>query len=287
MYTYTVGELYNPGVKVWPETPHLRLRGGAELVLFLDRPTSREITAIRTGQAAFGWIDAEHTGILCYAFDDGVPWSDVAYTPHRDMPLEAPLFQIAQGANTMLWVVLVDASTGIIRAMRAMCWPPQFAAAVHATVTRIADAPFSSSAADQALDALYARYPDTVSLVNVGANITCRGDTIGGPGSDSASTISPTTEGWRTWPMSVPGKAYPGLLPELARWYVYPADSGHSLMAIPTSLYGSAAPKDLLVPVPVRTVLRLGWTIRDGWLVVPVEYDEALGLVVPEEDTQF
>ena len=292
MPKYAVGQLYNAKVQVWPETPHLRLRDEAELVLFLRQPTSREIQAVRTGQAAFGWVATEHTGILCYSFDGGVPWSDTPYTPHRDLPLEKSFFPIAQGAPTGLHVVLVDAATGIIKAMRQTPWPPRFAAAVYATVTRLASAPFSSATADQALAALWARYPDTDALVNRRADITCRGETIGGPGPDADPAPTPTTtppaQHWRASALSVPGKTYPSALPpDLAPWYVYPADSGHSLMAIPKSLHGTNAPEDLLVPVPVRTVLREGWETHDGWLVVPAHYDPDLGLVVPDDDMEF
>jgi hypothetical protein len=57
MHRYAVGELYNPAVTRWPETPHLRLfgfdGGGAELVLFFRDPTPREVEAFRTGRAEY------------------------------------------------------------------------------------------------------------------------------------------------------------------------------------------------------------------------------------------
>ncbi|MEV0733990.1 hypothetical protein [Polymorphospora sp. NPDC050346] len=286
-----MGELYNPQRKTWPEGGFLRLRGDAELVLALNNPTQREITAIRKGTPSWAWVDAADTGVLCFAFQGGVPWMDAPYTPHRDAPLDRPLFSIAQG-SAGVFVVLVDARTGIIKAMRQTPWPAPFAAAVHATTARIVAAPFSASAADRATSALFARYPDTQSLVERRADIISQAGTIRGPQPDAAprqaAPVSAPAAQMRASALGVPGRTYPGELPaELAPWYAYVRDGGHSIVVIPESLYGTGPADDMLTPVPVRTVLRLGWQTRDGYLVVPIAYDADLGVVVPEDDEEF
>jgi hypothetical protein len=94
-------------------------------------------------------------------------------------------------------------------------------------------------------------------------------------------------------PNAVPNKRYPRPLPEeLARWYVYSPDCGHSIVVIPTSELptGDPAPVDFMencVPVPVRTVQRLGYTSVGGFLVCPVEYDSVLGALPGRDDEEW
>ncbi|WP_155981038.1 hypothetical protein [Nocardia sp. CNY236] len=78
-------------------------------------------------------------------------------------------------------------------------------------------------------------------------------------------------------PNHVEGKRYPAPLPpDLAPWYVYPADRGHCIAGIPTRRMpaGDPAPVDLvmlLTPIPVRTVQRLGYTTHRGFVVCPID----------------
>lgn len=71
-------------------------------------------------------------------------------------------------------------------------------------------------------------------------------------------------------------------------------DGGHSVAVVPLCLEGRHPPIALLTPAPVRTVLRVGYELRNGWPVMPVSdapdapvrYDEFVGLVVPSEDEE-
>lgn len=178
VYRYAVGEPYNPRVTSWPEAAQLRLtvETGAELVMFFNSPTEAEREAAARGPARFAWIDSEHVGVLCYRFEPGIPWSDAPYTPHREEKYTAGVPGPA-GRHLLVLVYLVDATTGLIQAMRQVTWPPRFADAVRESVARMAAAPFSAAAADDALDAIFARYPDTADLVRHRADVTCRGGT--------------------------------------------------------------------------------------------------------------
>lgn len=91
----------------------------------------------------------------------------------------------------------------------------------------------------------------------------------------------------------VPGKSYPKPLPsELAPWYLYLSDSGHSLVCCLKSYYkaeGDLTP--CLLPVSVKTVLR-NYEILRGFIVVDEElagcqYSSTIGLVQPQEDYEF
>jgi hypothetical protein len=72
-------------------------------------------------------------------------------------------------------VVLVDADSGIVRAIRAVTWPPRFVAVVRHSLDRMLGTPFSPQAADVALEVLYARYPRTAELVRLRADVVCTG----------------------------------------------------------------------------------------------------------------
>lgn len=84
-------------------------------------------------------------------------------------------------------------------------------------------------------------------------------------------------------------KRYPEPLPGyLAPWYLYLDDHGHSVLVALASAYTAGGdPGHFMVPVPVRTVLRLGWTTcPDGYPVVALDYTPADGPDVPAADYQ-
>lgn len=89
-----------------------------------------------------------------------------------------------------------------------------------------------------------------------------------------------------------PGAAYPAPLdPELAAWYLYPVDSGHSVLVAVAALVPQGQEdgdvSDYLVPAPVRMVQRVGWRRNsEGFLISQVPYDHDLGLVSEPGDDE-
>lgn len=89
-----------------------------------------------------------------------------------------------------------------------------------------------------------------------------------------------------------PQPAYPMTLPaDIAPWYCYTVDGGHSILAaIPVLLTANPTkPDSFLVPIPVKSVLR-GYRIEQGFVVATspaIGYDRNLGLVVPREDDEY
>jgi hypothetical protein len=84
-------------------------------------------------------------------------------------------------------------------------------------------------------------------------------------------------------------RAYPRPLPdELRPFHCYTVDGGHSIIVILTNVIPPG--KDAwgyAVPAPVKTVLRAGWFMRDGLPWVSLPYDENLGLLTPDEETEY
>jgi hypothetical protein len=86
--------------------------------------------------------------------------------------------------------------------------------------------------------------------------------------------------------MAVPGKRYHLPLPKvLEQFYCYVKDGGHSIVILlPDS---PAASPDYLVPAPVMSVLKKGYTIREGYICCDLPYSREMGLVCDEEDYEF
>ena len=77
---------------------------------------------------------------------------------------------------------------------------------------------------------------------------------------------------------------YPGELPdELERWHLHTVDQGHCIAVAIASLYQpGTTPDEFLVPIPVRAVQRIGYEIRDGYVLAAIPYDSQRGVVLED-----
>src|SRR4051794_5538096 len=132
MHVLRVGEPYGQP-RSWPETAQLRMtHAGCELALFFADPTEREVDAVRTGQAKFAWVASERIALLAYRFGDSIPWSDATYDPHNEDTSQGPAGPVdPEGLHLLITVVLVDANTGTVRAIRGTTWPAHFVRSVR------------------------------------------------------------------------------------------------------------------------------------------------------------
>jgi hypothetical protein len=86
----------------------------------------------------------------------------------------------------------------------------------------------------------------------------------------------------------IDGKKYTRPLPqELAEWYAYTRDGGHSICCV---LQQDCRPgvvlSNHLIPLPVRTVLKDYW-VRDDYIVIDVPYGRTVEWSIPEDDYEF
>jgi hypothetical protein len=150
-----VGQLYSPTRTSWPETPHLRLSpAGCDLALFLNEPSDEEASAVRTGPVAFAWVDGGPVSVLCFRFG-ALPWMDTPFEPWRVLENERGVPLGDPGQYLPLQVTLVDAATGIVKAMRVAAWTPDFAEQVRETLRRQLAAPADHDAAARQVQAMY------------------------------------------------------------------------------------------------------------------------------------
>lgn len=176
MHEYRVGQRYHLARGTWPEGAQYNYRQGQhELLLFFKWPTAREIEAVRVRDAEFGVYAHEDLVVLLYQFGSGVRWSDAPYSWHLVPAEQRNLPPVPdEEERAFLHVILVDASTGVIRAMRAVTFSPAFTRVLHAAIRDQAARPFDAARYDQALKRLYRQYPTTETLL-AAANARTRG----------------------------------------------------------------------------------------------------------------
>jgi hypothetical protein len=150
-----VGQLYSPTRIRWPETPHLRLSpAGCDLALFLTEPSADEVTEVNTGAVLFAWIDGGPVSVLCFRFG-AMSWMDTPFEPWQLRESERGVPAGDPNQYLLLQVTLVDAVTGIVKAMRVAPWTPDFAEPVRQTLRRQLAVPGDHRAAARQLEVMY------------------------------------------------------------------------------------------------------------------------------------
>lgn len=154
--------------------PALRIIGDQiELSVIMDSPTIEEAGAFRR-TARFAWIGAEHTGILAFKLG-AMDWQDCPFYPHLQIQKTGDAPNLTRGKAHLVHMNLIDGDTGLLLRMRSLTWPAQFVDAVAASIEQMLAKPASLAAHNAAVDALYARYPDSEDLVRRRADVTCIG----------------------------------------------------------------------------------------------------------------
>lgn len=138
-----------------------------ELLLAFRRPGRGEVEGVRRGACEFALVSRPPALFLLYTFA-GLPWSDAPYTPHLlppdRRPDTAPMG--TPEARLLLQVVLVDAVTARVEALRAVSLAPEFSRTLAQMVREQASAPWPGRAAyDQALADAYRQFPDTADML--------------------------------------------------------------------------------------------------------------------------
>ncbi len=166
MALYEVGQPYPAGSPPYPEGGEYNYRGGAhELRLFFNTPTPAEGEAVRTGPAEVALTVDGPVVFLLYRFGEAFHWSDAPYTIHMvpaDQRTPPPALEAGQGV--LLTVLLIDAGSGIVRAIRVVSLSPHLTRELHAAIARQLADPFDQAAYDRHLQLVYQR-SDTRALL--------------------------------------------------------------------------------------------------------------------------
>lgn len=155
-----VGHLYMIGQTQFPESSQYNYRGGAhELVLFFNHPSQEEVNAVATGEATFAITFERGILFFCFQFGRVIDWSDAPYTWHMvPSDQQVPPPELGDLERSLLTIVLVDSTTGIIKALRVVTLSHQMSAKLFEDINAQRRLSFDQAQYDATLAALTSRY---------------------------------------------------------------------------------------------------------------------------------
>jgi hypothetical protein len=162
-----VGRPYHPGKTAWPEASDYNFRaGGHELRIFLANASKAEVAAAERGRVEFGLMLEPPELFVVARFhgpDDRVVMSfDCSYQWHRVSEAERtepPAWEeISPDARALVSVVLVEATTGLILALRALTFSPEFTRSIHRAIADQAAGPYDKATHERAVDDITRRF---------------------------------------------------------------------------------------------------------------------------------
>ena len=169
MHIYAVGHPYSQNVTSWPDgsSDYNWFDDGHELRLFLDNPTSRELHDYKKGRAEFSLAVVGPIISIAYRFG-AQPWSDSTYnywlTPADRRPEMLTTWE-KEAQRFLLQVVLIDASNGIVKALRAVTLSPEFSAALAIAARHQVEKGDPGAAYDRTIESYLQTYPQSTDLL--------------------------------------------------------------------------------------------------------------------------
>jgi hypothetical protein len=154
MHTYIIGQPYDPRRRSWPEGADYNFRaGGHELRVFVGHATPQEVTAVRTGRVEFGAmielpeifvVSRFHgpDGRVVASFDCSYQWHRVSSAEQTDPPAWE---ETSPELRALLSIILVEATNGLILALRSVSYSPEFTRAFHRAIADQAALPYDQA----------------------------------------------------------------------------------------------------------------------------------------------
>lgn len=178
---------------------------GAVFRLSLANPAGHEVNAFGKGNAEFAIVPGDHVLMWCYRFTNprtanpllkgpGIPWSDAPWSYHAQAQAVPVVIPGMRGTTLPLYLYLVDAATGILKAQRLITPAPEFADALRDASERQASRAPDLTATSREIDTLYARHRTTSSSTRPRGTKPCGTDGTGSPSQKRTRTIRLTNE---------------------------------------------------------------------------------------------
>ena len=131
-----VGKPYIETKRHWPEGIDYNFRSGQhELRIFYRTPGRSEIETIARGDARFSLSVIGPNIILSFKFD-GLGWQDASYNWHlvpEDQRILPELPKNPEERATLV-IILIDAETGIVKALRYASFSTRFTQKLHEAI---------------------------------------------------------------------------------------------------------------------------------------------------------
>ena len=173
MHVIAIGEPYDRSIKEWPEGTHYNFdSAGHWLHYFFSNPSDVEKSSLQQGPAVFGIYIQGPVIFLLHKFGD-MPWNDSPYTfwlvreEYRSLP------DINYRDHAFLRTVLIDTSTGIVEALRALTFSAEFTRRLHEEIVLQSMKPWDPGFYDSVIKATYSNF-STFDLVRR-STIFCNG----------------------------------------------------------------------------------------------------------------
>jgi hypothetical protein len=137
MQIVAIGKPLFEGRTELPETIEYNYQAGDHtLLLSMKNLHRREVEAVREAEAEFGLYCEDGIVFLLYRFGETLPWSDSAFSwwniAVEDRQIPAP--QMNPAERILLKIILVEAATGIVKAIRVTTFSPAFTEKLHAAI---------------------------------------------------------------------------------------------------------------------------------------------------------
>jgi hypothetical protein len=148
---YKVGQPFDPRVRRWDEgTMYVYQQDTHQLLIFYSNLRSFERKAVERGKAHFGLFVEGDVITLLFKIDGpgdrGIDWHDAPYSwhlvPEEARTLPPPPEAVPEGMGAAVTIFLIDAATGIIRAMRLMSFSHEFTLQLFRAIREQASRPF-------------------------------------------------------------------------------------------------------------------------------------------------
>jgi hypothetical protein len=153
---YKVGELLEEGKTSYQEGVRFDYtHDGAILLLFYNNADEKELLDIRKGSLKIGMYVKDEVIFMLFKFASQ-NWIDAPYSVHLSKLYEFD--NIAEGMGIGLHIFLVDASTGILKAMRLIGLPTKFSKSFQKAVLAQKEIEFDKSKYAQKINMVYGNY---------------------------------------------------------------------------------------------------------------------------------
>jgi hypothetical protein len=164
-----VGKPYQGEIPTSDATQYNYRGGQHEMLIFMSRPLSTELEAIQRGTWQFGLLVRPEVLFLLYK-PGSMPWSDAPYSwwqVKRRLPEEAvePFDLPTEHSRALLTVIVVDAATGLVAAIKGVTFSPGFTQALHDAIRAQMAHEVSAAAYDQAVTRYYSIYTATEQML--------------------------------------------------------------------------------------------------------------------------
>ncbi|TEB13337.1 hypothetical protein [Pelotomaculum propionicicum] len=170
MRKYEVGKLFAEEITSYPETVKFDFtQSGPVLLVFFAGPTPKEIESVKSGRFEAGFY-AKDDVIFFLARFAGLNWMDAPYTAHLSEPFE--FLEMGEGQGFGLHIFLVDARTGIIKAMRLIGLSAGFSRKLKTAIEDQKKRPFNKDVYDHQIKFVFSNFT-TMELVQR-ADARCR-----------------------------------------------------------------------------------------------------------------